>query len=231
MHFVPHIGHFAHSGASAAANSSSAAATAAAQDAAAASDASAAAAQQQVQAQQQAQQPKTSAEWVEALVQTMSQAKDLPDARARAAAALQAFEQAAVSAAQVCTPVAPAFRLILHCCRQLAIATSECARATGSSKIYAVQKLEQLPSVTALHDLCNHLMRRRSRRRRRPSCSATMRSSNARWPSRMGGCRSWQGARRSSHSCAQSPRWASLLCSHRSPEISQMTDGRVHRAT
>lgn len=71
----------------------------AAAGAAAAEDAAASTAA--VQQQQAQQQPQTSEEWVEALVATMSQAKDLPDARVRAAQALQAFEQAAVSAAQV----------------------------------------------------------------------------------------------------------------------------------
>lgn len=46
-------------------------------------------------------QPKSSEEWVEALVQTMSQAKDIPDARNRAAQALQAFEQATLATVQV----------------------------------------------------------------------------------------------------------------------------------
>jgi hypothetical protein len=53
-----------------------------------------AASQQQLPVPQQPQQPNTSEEWVDALVQTMSQATDMADARTRAAQALQAFEQA-----------------------------------------------------------------------------------------------------------------------------------------
>lgn len=62
--------------------------------AAAATAASDAASQQHLPVPQQPQQPKTSEEWVDALVHTMSQATDMADARTRAAQALQAFEQA-----------------------------------------------------------------------------------------------------------------------------------------
>ena len=47
--------------------------------------------------------PKSSAEWVELLVQQMAGAKDLDDARSRATQILQAFEQAVLQqASQVC---------------------------------------------------------------------------------------------------------------------------------
>jgi hypothetical protein len=56
------------------------------------------------QAEQAACDPQTSADWIEALVQQMAGARDLDDARARAAQVLQAFARAA--AAQV-RPLAP----------------------------------------------------------------------------------------------------------------------------
>ena len=74
--------------------SESAAAGASPATAAAAPAATDATSQQQLPVPQQPQQPNTSEEWVDALVQTMSQATDMADARARAAQALQAFEQA-----------------------------------------------------------------------------------------------------------------------------------------
>ena len=74
--------------------SETAAAGASPATAAAAPAATDTASQQQLPAPQQPQQPKTSEEWVDALVHTMSQATDMADARARAAQALQAFEQA-----------------------------------------------------------------------------------------------------------------------------------------
>lgn len=82
---------------SAAAGEGQGAASQAASATAAAEAAAAAAEAQQQHLQQQQQHPKTSEEWVEALVQTMSQATDMADARTRAAQALQAFEQAVVS--------------------------------------------------------------------------------------------------------------------------------------
>jgi chemotaxis protein histidine kinase CheA len=69
---------------------------------AAATAAASAATQQQPPHQQQAKQPATSEEWVDALVQTMSQATDMADARARAAQALQAFEQAVTAQVWSC---------------------------------------------------------------------------------------------------------------------------------
>lgn len=59
--------------------------------------------QQQPNAQQQPQ-PVTPAEWVDALVQSMQQAVDVPDARARAGAALQAFEAAVRATLQAKEP-------------------------------------------------------------------------------------------------------------------------------
>lgn len=44
--------------------------------------------------------PRSSAEWVEALVQQMAGAKDVDDARERASQVLQAFEQAVLQAAR-----------------------------------------------------------------------------------------------------------------------------------
>jgi hypothetical protein len=70
--------------------------------AAAATAASDAASQQHLPVPQQPQQPKTSEEWVDALVHTMSQATDMADARARAAQALQAFEQAVTAQVGCC---------------------------------------------------------------------------------------------------------------------------------
>lgn len=66
--------------------------------------------QQQQQHEPQAapqQQPRTAtpAEWVEALVQSMEQATDVPDARARAGAALQAFECAVRATMQAKEPL------------------------------------------------------------------------------------------------------------------------------
>lgn len=80
--------------------SESAAAGASPATAAAATTATDAASQQQLPIPQQPQQPNTSEEWVDALVQTMSQATDMADARARAAQALQAFEQAVTAQVQ-----------------------------------------------------------------------------------------------------------------------------------
>mmetsp|Transcript_64 Transcript_64/g.219 ORF Transcript_64/g.219 Transcript_64/m.219 type:complete len:338 (+) Transcript_64:350-1363(+) len=56
------------------------------------------------QPQQQQQGPQTPEEWVDALVASMQQATDVADARARAAQALQAFEQAVQGAVQATTP-------------------------------------------------------------------------------------------------------------------------------
>ena len=80
--------------------SESAAAGASPATATAATTATDVASQQQLPVPQQPQQPNTSEEWVDALVQTMSQATDMADARARAAQALQAFEQAVTAQVQ-----------------------------------------------------------------------------------------------------------------------------------
>ena len=55
--------------------------------------------QQPTPGPQQDGRPKSSAEWVEALVQQMAGASDIQDARARAAQVLQAFEQALLEGA------------------------------------------------------------------------------------------------------------------------------------
>lgn len=89
-------------GATAVHASESAAAGASPATAAAATAATDAASQEQLPLQQQTQQPKTSEEWVDALVHTMSQATDMADARARAGQALQAFEQAVTAQVRCC---------------------------------------------------------------------------------------------------------------------------------
>lgn len=60
--------------------------------------------QQHEQATRQQPQPASPAEWVDALVQTMQQAVDVPDARSRAGAALQAFEAAVRATLQAKEP-------------------------------------------------------------------------------------------------------------------------------